>query len=514
MAKILWADDEIDLLKPHILFLEGKGHEMTTVCSGNEAIDKIDEDYFDIVFLDENMPGLTGLETLDKIKNKRPGVPVVMITKSEEESIMDEAIGGRISDYLIKPVNPNQILLAIKKNLEGKRLVSEKTTSNYQQEFRQISMDLQNRLDENEWIDLYKKIVDWDIKLSNSHDEGMQDVLDMQKKEANDLFSKFVADNYLNWVNGIDTPLMSDQLLKNEFFPKIKEADKTTFLVVIDNLRFDQWKTLRPLLRDYFSVEKENLYYSILPTATQYARNAIFAGLKPLEIARKHPQYWRNDEDEGGKNLFESELLETNLKRNNINKKFSYNKITNLNGGKKLVDTFSNLLQNDFNVIVYNFVDMLSHARTDMEIIRELADDEVAYRSLTLSWFKHSPLFDIFKLIAKNGCDVIVTTDHGTVKVDTPSKVIGDRNTNTNLRYKQGKNLTYQKKDVFEVRNPEEAFLPKQNVSTTYIFAKDSKFFVYPNNYNYYLNYYKNTFQHGGISLEEVLIPIVHLKSK
>lgn len=512
MAKILWADDEIDLLKPHILFLESKGHDLTTVNSGSDAIDEINDSNFDIVFLDENMPGLTGLETLEQIKAKHPSLPIIMITKSEEESIMEEAIGGRISDYLIKPVNPNQILLSIKKNLEGKRLVNEKTTSSYQQEFRQISMDLQDRMDEEEWAELYKKIVYWDLELAKSNDEGMKEILNMQKKEANDLFSRFVEKNYLNWVNGIDAPLLSHKLLKQEVFPKI--GNKSTFLVVIDNLRFDQWKVLRPLFREHFNIESEDLYYGILPTATQYARNALFAGMMPSEIAKKLPQYWKNDEDEGGKNLFEKELLAENLRRNNINKKFSYHKITNLDAGKKLVDNFSNLLQNDFNAIVYNFVDMLSHARTDMEVIRELADDEAAYRSLTLSWFEHSALFDIFKLIAQNGCDVIVTTDHGTIKVDEPSKVVGDRNTNTNLRYKQGKNLTYEKKDVFEVRNPEEAFLPKQNVSTTFVFAKDSKFFVYPNNYNYYLKYYKNTFQHGGISLEEVLIPIVHLKSK
>ncbi len=512
MAKILWADDEIDLLKPHVLFLEAKGHQVTTVCSGNEAIDETDEHNFDIVFLDENMPGLTGLDTLEEIKQRHPSIPIVMITKSEEESIMEGAIGGRISDYLIKPVNPNQILLSVKKILEGKRLVSEKTTSSYQQEFRQISMDLQDRLDEEDWKELYRKIVYWDLKLAESNDSSMKEILAMQKKEANDLFSRFVEKNYLNWANGIDTPLMSHDLLKKEVFPNI--GKKPTFMVLIDNLRYDQWQILRPLLREFFTIEKDELYYGILPTATQYARNSIFAGLMPSDIAKKHPQYWKNDEDEGGKNLFEKELLGENFIRNRKEVKYSYNKITNLKAGKKLVDNFSNLMQFEFNAIVYNFVDMLSHARTDMEVIRELADDEEAYRSLTLSWFKHSPLFDLFKLIAKNNCDVIITTDHGTVKVDEPSKVIGDRNTNTNLRYKQGKNLTYEKKDVFEVRNPDEAFLPKQNVSSSFIFAKDSKFFVYPNNYNHFLKYYKNTFQHGGISLEEVLIPIVHLKSK
>jgi len=512
MAKILWADDEIDLLKPHVMFLEGKGHEVSTVNSGNEAIDEIKASNFDIVFLDENMPGLTGLETLESIKKSYPDLPIVMITKSEEESIMDEAIGGRIADYLIKPVNPNQILLSLKKNLEGKRLVNEKTTSGYQQEFREIAMNLQDIMDFKEWDNMYKRITRWELKLEKSNDEGMKEILSMQKKEANDLFSRFIEDNYLEWLNGTEeAPVMSHTLLQKKVFPHL---NKKTFLMVIDNLRYDQWKVLQPVLSEYFTIEEEDNYYGILPTATQYARNALFAGLMPSEIAKKYPKKWKNDDDEGGKNLFEKDFLEGNLIRNGITGKFSYNKITNLNAGKKLVDNFSNLLQNDFNAIVYNFVDMLSHARTDMEVIRELASDEAAYRSLTLSWFEHSSLLDIFKLIADNGCDVIITTDHGTVRVDEPSKVVGDRNTNTNLRYKQGKNLSYVKRDVFEVKRPEEAFLPKLNVSSTYIFAKDTKFFVYPNNYNHYMNYYKDTFQHGGISLEEVIIPIIKMSSK
>ncbi len=512
MAKILWADDEIDILKPHIMFLESKGHELTTVVSGDDAIDEIDENSFDIVFLDENMPGLTGLETLERIKSSHPLVPIVMITKSEEESIMDEAIGGRIADYLIKPVNPNQILLAIKKNLEGKKLVQEKTTSDYQREFRQIAMDLQDNMDFDEWTSMYERLVYWELQLEKSNDDGMKDILTMQKAEANELFAKFISRNYLNWLNGVEeAPVMSHNLLQKKVFPHL---NKKTFLIVIDNLRYDQWRILRPILAERFTIEKEENFYSILPTATQYARNAIFAGLMPLEISKRFPTMWKNDDDEGGKNNFEKEFLEANLKRNGVNQRFSYNKITNLNAGKKLVDQFSNLLQNDLNVIVYNFVDMLSHARTDMEVIRELADDESAYRSLTLSWFEHSPLYDIFKLIADNGCDVIITTDHGTVRVDEPSKVVGDKNTNTNLRYKQGKNLNYQSKEVFDVKRPEEAFLPKTNVSSTYIFARNSKFFAYPNNYNYYVNYYRNTFQHGGISLEEMIIPIVRLKAK
>lgn len=512
MAKILWADDEIDMLKAHIIFLEGKGNQVVTVKSGNEALEKAEEEDFDIIFLDENMPGLTGLETLERMKVSKKNTPIVMITKSEEESIMEEAIGGRIADYLIKPVNPNQILLAIKKNLEGKRLVNEKTNSNYQQEFRQIAMDMQDRLDEDGWIDIYDKLVYWELELDKSKDPGMQEILKMQKSEANSQFCKFVEKNYYDWVSYGDGPLMSHTVLQKEVFPKI--TDKPSFLVVIDNLRLDQWKLLSTILQDKFKIEREDSFYAILPTATQYARNALFAGLMPSEIAKKFPGKWKNDEDEGGKNLYEEDFLAGNLKRAGFNGKFSYNKITNLNAGKKLVENFNNLLNNEFNAIVYNFVDMLSHARTDMEVIRELADDDAAYRSLTVSWFEHSPLYDLFKLMAKNGCDVIVTTDHGTIKCDEPSKIVGDKNTTTNLRYKQGRNLDYKEKDVFAVRNPADAYLPKSNLSSSYVFAKEAKFFVYPNNYNHYMNYYKNTFQHGGISLEEMIVPIAFLKAK
>lgn len=512
--KILWADDEIDLLKPHILFLEEKNYDVTTATNGDDAIDLFENDNFDIVFLDENMPGKSGLETLNQIKNTRNQVPVVMITKSEEEFIMEEAIGSKISDYLIKPVNPNQILLSIKKNLENKRLISEKTTSEYQQEFRQIGMTLSDRLDINQWVEVYKKLVYWELELEKSKDEGMAEILTMQKTEANQQFSKFVEKNYISWVNGKaeEIPVMSHTLVKKKVVPEM--GPEPLFLVVIDNLRYDQWKVIQPIISERFRVEKEELYYSILPTATQYARNAIFAGLIPLEIERRLPDLWLNDDEEGGKNQYEEEFMADQLKRLGKDTKFSYNKITNLAAGKKLAENMNNLMGNNLNVIVYNFVDMLSHARTDMEVIRELADDEAAYRSLTLSWFEHSPLKDIIDRIADKKGKMIITTDHGTIRVKNPSKVIGDKNTNTNLRYKQGKNLNYEAKEVFEVRNPHDAYLPKVNVSQTYIFAKEDMFFAYPNNYNYYVNYYRDTFQHGGISLEEVIIPIITLKAK
>lgn len=513
--RILWADDEIDLLRPHVLFLKEKGYDVTTATSGIEAAELVGKEDFDIVFLDENMPGLSGLETLTRIKNQRNEVPVIMITKSEEENLMEDAIGSKIADYLIKPVNPNQILLSLKKILDNKRIISEKTTSGYQQEFRSIGMTLSDRLSWQEWTDVYRKLVFWELELEKSNDQSMQEILTMQKQEANVAFGKFIEQNYVNWLNGKDKnpPTQSHTLLKNKLAPQL-EKEGTIFFVLIDNLRFDQWKVLQPVLSQYFKVESEEMFCSILPTATQYARNALFAGLLPSEIEKRFPSLWKNDDDEGGKNLHEEEFLAANLKRLGKDVKFSYHKITNYSAGKKLAESIPNLMQNKLNVIVYNFVDMLSHARTEMEVIRELADDDAAYRSLTLSWFEHSPIHDIIRQIAEKKCRMIITTDHGTIKVTEPSKVVGDRNVNTNLRYKQGKSLDYVKRDVFEVRNPADVFLPKNNVSSAYIFAKQDYFFAYPNNYNHYVTYYRNTFQHGGISLEEMIIPYIVLTAK
>lgn len=515
-VRILWADDEIDMLRPHIIFLEQKGYEVETINNGNEALDMVRSRPYDIIFLDENMPGLTGIETLEKIKQWLPSIPVVMITKSEEERIMEDAIGSKIADYLIKPVKPSQILLSLKRNLENRKLVSEKTTSAYQQEFRNIGMELTNKLNHEEWAELYRKLVHWELELEQSADSGIIEVLRMQQDEANRQFSRFIEENYVDWLRGksADKPVFSHTLIRDRILPRLDHTDKPLFMVLIDNLRYDQWKAIQPLLEEFFRVETDELYYSILPTTTQYARNALFAGLMPSEIRRLSPKYWTDEEDEGTKNQYEAELLAEQLRRYGKDVRFSYNKVLNLNAGKKLSENMSNLLVNKLNIIVYNFVDMLSHARTDMEMIRELAEDEPAYRSLMLSWFKHSSLFDIIQFIASKKCNLIITTDHGSVYVKDPVKILGDRTVNTNLRYKYGRNLKYNSREVFEVKDPESIYLPRPNVSTSYVFARSSDFFAYPNNYNHFVNYYRNTFQHGGISLQEMLVPVVYLNPK
>ncbi|MDR3678829.1 MAG: PglZ domain-containing protein [Flavipsychrobacter sp.] len=515
-GEILWVDDEIDSLKSQILFLKNKGYEVTPLTNGYDALELLKEKNIDVVLLDESMPGMTGLETLLKIKELQPQMPVVMVTKNEAEDIMDDAIGSQITDYLIKPVNPNQVLLSLKKIMDGKRLVSEKTTTAYQQDFRNLFMALSSGPNHEEWKELYKRLVYWELEMGKSDSEEMMEVFQSQKTEANTEFFKYISKNYSNWVqkDSQEGPLFSHRLFKKKIAPHLEQG-KPTFLVVIDNLRYDQWKVLQPIINDSFRVVEEDMFYSILPTATQYARNAIFAGMLPIDIEAKFPLEWKNDDEEGGKNLSEELFLRYQLKQLKLDHlKTQYLKITNNENGKNMEDNIHNYLSNDLTVIVYNFVDMLSHARTEMEVLKELASDEVSYRSLTVSWFEHSPLYRALKKIADKDIQIILTTDHGTQRVKTPSKCVGDRQTTTNLRYKHGRNLQYEEKDVLAFRDPKLAGLPRPNVSSTFIFAKGDVFLCYPNNYNYYVNYYKNTFQHGGISLEEMLVPVIRLQSK
>lgn len=514
-TNIAWVDDEIESLKAQKLFLENKGYTVHPFTNGYDLLEYLKDNTPDVILLDESMPGMTGLETLVKVKDLKKYIPVIMVTKNEEENIMEEAIGSQITDYLIKPVNPNQVLLSIKKALDANRLISEKTTSEYQKEFTKLFMQFNDNPNAEEWKKIYHKLVYWELEIAKGNSE-MADVISSQKSEANNEFFKFISKNYLNWFkdNNEDVPVLSHRLFAEKIAPHLQKG-KPTFMVLIDNLRYDQWMVIEPMLSRYFSTVEDDMFYSILPATTQYSRNAIFAGLMPADIERKYPNEWKNDDEEGGKNLFEDKLLGDQLQRLHLGDiKWEYIKITNNEHGKSFEDNVLNYLNNDLTVVVYNFVDMLSHARTEMEVLKELASDELSYRSLTGSWFEHSPLFGALKRIADKNIQLIITTDHGTTRVKTPAKVVGDRATTTNLRYKHGRNLQYKDKDVFSITKPQDAGLPQPNVNSKYIFAREDVFLCYPNNYNYYANYYKNTFQHGGVSLEEMIVPIVRMQPK
>ena len=534
-GSILWADDEIDLLKGHIIFLQHKGYDVTAVTNGADAIEQCQQQTFDLIMLDEMMPGFTGLETLQKIKEIQPQTPVVMVTKSEEEDIMDQAIGSKIADYLIKPVNPNQILLSLKKNIHRREIVTEVTQSSYRQEYQKLAMQISDCQDWREWMDVYKKLVHWELELSSTESD-MTEMLAMQKEEANNGFTKYIKSNYMDWMDAIrqnfegkapvnrmlgrkgnqqpspSKPLMSPDIFKDKIFPLINNGEKV-FLVVIDNFRWDQWRVLAQEIGDMFDIT-EDMYMTILPTATQYARNAIFSGLMPDKIEKMFPDLWVDEDEEEGKNLNEAPLIKTQIERFRRHDRFSYFKINDSAGADKLLQQYNALKDNDLNVVVINFIDMLSHARTESKMVRELANNESAYRSITLSWFRHSVMADLFRRLGDSDYTIVLTTDHGSIRCSKPVKIIGDRNTNTNLRYKLGKNLAFNEKEVFAIKEPHKAFLPTPNISTSYVFATGNSFFAYPNNYNYYVSYYKDTFQHGGISMEEMLAPLITMKPR
>ncbi|HSC54337.1 MAG TPA: response regulator [Phnomibacter sp.] len=516
LAKILWVDDEIDSLKSQILFLQNKGYQVASLTNGFDAIDYVKDNPLDVVLLDESMPGISGLETLAKIKAIKSTLPVVMITKNEAENVMEDAIGSQISDYLIKPVNPSQVLLSLKKILDNKRLVSEKTTSSYQQEFRNLFMALNSNPDAQEWMDIYRKLVYWEMEMDKTDSTEMREVFQTQKDEANTEFFKYVSRHYTSWVKpgNAEAPVLSHTLLAQKVLPHVSKGTPT-FFILIDNLRLDQWRAIQPIFAESFRITEEDSFYSILPTATQYARNALFAGLLPIDIAKQFSANWKNDDDEGSKNQHEEEFLKAQLKRlGKADLKTSYTKILTNESGQQLVNNIHNMLNNDLNVIVYNFVDMLSHARTDMEVLKELANDERSYRSITKSWFEHSPLHEALKRIADKKIKLVLATDHGSIRVKNATKVIGDRQTTTNIRYKHGRNLNYEPKDVLAFRDPKEAGLPSPTINSSYIFAKEDEYLCYPNNYNHFVQYYKNTFQHGGVSLEEMIVPVIQMESK
>ncbi|MBN1559180.1 response regulator [candidate division KSB1 bacterium] len=514
--KILWVDDEIDLLRPHVLFLESKGYQVKTLTNAEDAIELLRSEDFDIMLLDEMLHGMDGLTALAELKDISPGLPIIMVTKSEEESLMEEAIGSKIDDYLTKPVNPSQILLVCKKILDKGKIAGQIISRDYTSEFNQISARLMGPMGWQDWIDVHVKLSEWDVELDAHPDLGLKQILYDQKRDCNSEFGRFIENNYHDWLNHIAGPPLSVDIVGKYVLPHV-HAGKNTVLLIIDALRLDQWIVLEPLLRKYFKIIRD-YYYSILPTATPYARNAIFAGLFPSEIEERIPELWEGnkEEDDISLNRYELELLEEQLKRRRIELKPGpkYAKILDVQESAELMRKINEYANVPLSALVLNFVDILAHSRSSSNLIKEMIPNEAAFRSTTRSWFEHSHLFNALRKLAANGNTIVVTSDHGSIRGLHGTKVVGDRETSTSLRYKYGKNIKVDPKDAMIIDNPKEYKLPARGVNTNYIFAKEDYYFVYPTNYHYFLNYYADSFQHGGISLEEMILPVVTLEPR
>jgi CheY-like chemotaxis protein len=516
-GKILWVDDEIELLKAHILFLQEKGYEVQTVTNGEDAISMVSSDNYALIFLDEMMAGMGGLETLVRIKEIHPNIPVVMITKSEEEQLMEEAIGSKISDYLTKPINPSQVLMTAKKFLEAKKITAEYISRDYIKEFQEISRSMMFEMNYDDWIDVYTKLVSWELELDANRDLGLSQSIIGQKKECNTEFCRFIEKNYQSWINeSKDRPLLSKDIINKYVVPEL-DREKSVFFFVVDCMRLDQWLVMEKELFDIFNINK-NYYYSILPTATPFSRNSLFSGLFPSEIESNYPDLWQcKIDDENSLNQYEPQLLEKLLSRAKIklDKEFKYIKILDAEYGKLIEQTITNYTNNNLTTIVINFVDMLAHGRSDSSLLKEISPDEPAYRGLTYSWFLHSSLLNMLKTLSKQkNVTIVITTDHGSIRCLRGSKVLGDREASTNLRYKFGRNLKSDNKQAVFVKDPLDYKLPRRGIAVNYIIAKEDYYFVYPTDYHKYLNQYKDTFQHGGISMEEMILPVVTLKPK
>ncbi len=516
-SRILWADDEIDLLKPHILFLESKGYEVVSVSNGEDAVQKVRDGSFEVVLLDEHMPGMGGLEAVSEILHISPDLPVVMVTKSEEERLMDQALGGQIADYLTKPVNPSQVLLTCKRILDRSRIRSERVSQDYLSSFSGITRRLMEPLSHSEWVDLYQTLIGYDIELGG--DEGVRQVLEDQYHEANRTFSRFVEDHYPEWIRSHDQsqkeerPVLSHEVVSTFVEPLLKKGGPVVFFV-IDCMRYDQWLEFERLISPLFSMEKA-FHYSILPTATPYSRNAIFSGLLPRDLAEKYRAVWsQGEDDEHSRNRNEEEFLNDQLKAKEGKIRIRYDKLITTQNGRDFAQNVHNVLQVDLSAVVVNFVDILAHSRSDSAVLRELAPDERAYRALTRTWFEHSWLYNAFMQLADTDCTIVVTTDHGAIRSLHATKVIGDRETSTALRYKYGRNLKCDERHAILVRDPHDYGLPRDHMNMNYIIAKEDYYFVYPTNYNKYVSRYRDTMQHGGISLEEMILPVVTLHPK
>lgn len=507
---ILWVDDEIEMLKPFILFLTNKGFILNTTTNGDDAIVMVVNNHYDLIILDEIMPGMDGITTLNEISKINPEIPVIMLTKNEEEGLMETAIAKQISEYLIKPVNPNQILMAIKRIFQTEEIRLNRVGQEYSQFVANLNRKLFSAPDFKEWIEIYKEICKWDLIIDEMNDENLKQTHFLEKRNCNTEFCNYIEDHYKNWLSCNDRPNLSFDVVSQYIIPQL-EANKTIYFLILDCLRYDQYLAIEPFIKEYFDIELDS-YYSILPTATPFSRNAIFSGLLPVDIAKRFPEYWlENNELDNSRNRNEHQLLDEHVEDLGfkLNPPSKYIKVFNIEEGNFVLRKIDSFKNDKLVVLVYNFLDLLAHHRSKDQILQETIPDEEAFRAFTKHWFFHSSLFEAIKLISKQENSVLViSTDHGSIRVTRATQVVGDKDTSITVRYKEGKNLSCNEKHALFLKNPKEFGLPQRNIVNNFIFSKDDYYFVYPNSYHQYQKQYNGTFQHGGVSMEEMILPV------
>jgi DNA-binding response OmpR family regulator len=513
--KILWIDDEIEALRPHILYLNEKSYDVTPVSNGDDAISMIKTFRYDVILLDQMMPGQDGMSVLARVRELDSTIPLIMVTQCREDELINEALGKRISDFLVKPIGGAQIASTLKRVLDQTKIIEEQVPHKYTEDFNQIRLIKDSAPDWRNWAEIYLKLVEWDLEFDLLGETGLEETHLEQKKECNALFSDYVAENYTRWIRGEDAPVLSVDVLDRFVIPHLRK-NKQVYFIVVDCLRLDHWLAIEPLLQPYYYID-QSCYYSILPSATLYSRNALFSGLFPLELSEKFPQYWlENSENQTSTNRFEKQLLQSKLRNAGLRLKpgLRYFKIFDAKGGNEYIRQVSSFERISLSALIVNFIDILTHQRSQLDVLQQIAPDESAFRSLAKSWFAHSALFEILKIISPRDAVVVLTTDHGSVLGNRPTKAFGNRQTSTSLRFKVGTDLACDEGQAVYIKQPNSYKLPAESSNKNYIIAKDDYYFVYPNQFHEYTRQFRGGFQHGGISMGELIVPVVTMTSR
>jgi len=509
---VLWIDDEADLLESHRIFLREKGFEVDAATNADDAVEMLRRRPYGIVLLDEQMPGKRGLEAYHEIRELDPLLPIVMVTKSEEDATLREAIGVDVRDYLVKPINPRQVLTVITRVLEGPRIRQQHIARSFVDRFRAMELERERTLDWRGWVARYAEMVDWDIQLAQAREQSLYDALQALYPDLRREFAAYMKTAYPAWLRDLegDRPPLSIDVV-GEFLLPVLERSRGVVFVVIDCLRLDQWRVLQPLVAPLFDVELTH-HFSVLPTATPYSRNALFSGLFPGEIAARFPDWW-GDRDDESLNAHEKALLEAQLRELKVPAPVRYEKISSAHDAAELERRLGGAIANEgVSAFVFNFVDLLTHGRSESAILYQVAKDEIALRQITRQWFERSLLFALLKEAARRGVPVLVTSDHGSIHCQTPATVYAKRDATANLRYKFGEDLRAERAEhALLFSNADDLRLPRRGLGANTLLAVGDTFFVYPTKLREYQTRYRGSFLHGGVTPEEVILPVALL---